>query len=257
MFSLKERRVEILKKLAQKGSLHVHEVANEFGVSEITIRRDLIYLEKMGKVERGHGWVYPSNLNKFEHSFEERAKDKIQQKIVIAKEAKKLLKPGFVVFLDAGTTTLELAKTLEDINFELLIITNSLIIFNTVSRFSRIKNYLIGGELDEINFSLVGMIASRCIEQFYADIAFLGASAIDPEKGIFTVDTLGAETSRMMAKNSRMIVILADSSKFLKSFPINVIPMEDIDTIITDVGVAERVSKKIKSKGVDLKCVQV
>lgn len=243
-----ERRRRILEILKAKKKMSIGDLSKILGTSEITVRRDIKVLEHEGKVIRSRGIVFLPDLSEYELSFMEREKENVKLKVSIAREAMNFIKDGMLIGLDAGTTTLQIARQIVERKISVTVVTPCLPILQLMSRSGRSEVILIGGKYDVKNLSFVGPVTNRALNMFRFDLCFIGASAVIPEKGFFTSDLEGAEVVRQLARNSSKIIGVVDSSKFRRSAQYLSVDITDIDILITDDGVSEALLKKIPQK---------
>jgi DeoR/GlpR family transcriptional regulator of sugar metabolism len=211
-----ERNRELRRLLFEHGSFRVSAEAKRFGVSEETIRRDIKRLAEEGLAEAvfGGAVLKPSaHLAAFllpvgkRHLVEEGAKD------AIGLAAAELVSPGDVLVIDAGTTTLAMARHLVR-HANLTVITNSLPVAQVCAEIPSCSTYVVGGKIAPGSLSTIGPEAERDLMQFTADWAFLGAAAIDVDGGFTSADPYEAQVKRAMIKAARKAVVLADHTKF-------------------------------------------
>ena len=224
-----ERRRRIVDILASDDRAEVDELAVRLGVSASTIRRDLQLLSRSGAVERTRGGVLPPS--RFEPSFSQKETEHPAQKRAIAGLAARLVQQGLTVFLDAGTSTLELARALRGRD-DITVATNSVPIAIELASSSRL--ILTGGAVKEVTLALVGPIAERSIEQMHVDIAFIGMNGVSADAGFTTPTWEEAATKRGMIGAARMAVVLADSSKLGTVTFAHVAAVDEVDLLITD-----------------------
>ncbi|HHV74918.1 MAG TPA: DeoR/GlpR transcriptional regulator [Thermoanaerobacterium sp.] len=227
------RRNKIKEILMKEKSVKVSELCEMFQVSDETIRRDLDELEKEGLIERNYGGgvlkkniVVPPLLFRMEENIEEKEK--------IANKAINAIKEGMSIFLDAGSTTYQLARY---INYKglknITIITNGLNIAAELARNTNITLHVTGGNLKNVNYSLIGPDAVEYVKKYNADIAFLAAAGVSLEKGFTTSDIFEAEVKRSMIGSSRTSIVVVDSSKFGKDAMVSFCNIGDVDRVIT------------------------
>ncbi len=229
-----ERREIILKILEKKGRTTVSDLAAETGFSEVTIRRDIRELEKEGLLIRSRGVVFLPNASRYELSFREREKRMAREKTRIAKRAVEFIEDGMIVGLDAGTTTLYIARQIGERNLKVTVVTPGLPIMQTLSRFDGVKVILLGGSFDPRNLSFVGTLTLRSIEMFEFDVSFIGATNVNPERGIFTSSMEGAEVVRKIAESSQRVIAVFDHTKFSPRSSFLSVEISEIDVVITD-----------------------
>jgi DeoR family fructose operon transcriptional repressor len=224
-----ERRRRIIDLLASHQRAEVGELAVRFAVSESTIRRDLQLLSEHGVVERTHGGALQPS--RFEPSFGEKQTESRAEKRAIAREAAKLIETGQTIFLDGGTTTLELARVLST-RPDLTVATNSVPI--AVELASRVQLILTGGAVKESTLALIGPIAERSIEGMHVDIAFIGMNGVSASAGLTTPTLEEAATKARMIASARLAVVLVDSTKLGAVTFARVAGVDEVDLIITD-----------------------
>ncbi|HNX26875.1 MAG TPA: DeoR/GlpR family DNA-binding transcription regulator [Phycisphaerae bacterium] len=209
------RRELISQKLADSQSVSIPELAASFGVSEMTVRRDLDSLEAIGKVHRTHGGATMAERMAFEFNFVARRQANRRAKQAIAREALKLIKSGMRIIIDTGTTSLELAHLLRhfDSAGQLTVITPSLAVASELQFCENIQTILLGGIVRKGSPDLTGIVAESVLDMFFADVAFQGADAIDLDGAMYNADTRTAEVDRKIRSRADSTYILADSSK--------------------------------------------
>ncbi len=226
-----ERRRQILEVLATDARAEVPELAARFSVSESTIRRDLQVLSQDGAVERTRGGAVPAS--RFEPSFGEKETANRAQKVAIARAAAEMVQPGQTIFLDAGTSTLELARALRA-RPDVTVATNSIPI--AVELAQRTRLVITGGQVKERTLALVGPLAERSIQQMHVDVAFLGMNGVSVGSGFTTPTWEEAATKLRMIAAARTAVVLADSSKLGAVSFARVAGLDEVDLLITDDG---------------------
>lgn len=243
-----ERRKKILNMLEQNGQVFVHELSEEFDVSEVTIRNDLELFESKKLLIRSRGGAM-----KYENSvgmdFQLSDKDKINyaEKIRIGKKAAALVNPGETIILDSGTTTMEIAKNLSP-DDAVNVITNAFNIANQLINSPNINIIVPGGTLRKNSHSLVGPLAEKSIRNFYVDKVFLGVDGFDTSQGAFTPNIEEASLNQIMIEISKEVILVADSSKFKRRSLAFICPVNKIDIVVTD----EHISREDQNRLADL-----
>ena len=245
-----ERRRQILDVLATDARAEVPALALRFGVSESTIRRDLQVLSQDGAVERTRGGAVPSS--RFEPSFGEKETANRAQKVAIARAAADLVQPGQTVFLDAGTSTLELARVLRT-RTDVTVATNSIPI--AVELAQHLRLIITGGQVKEQTLALVGPLAERAIEQMHVDIAFLGMNGVAAGAGLTTPTWEEAATKARMIAAGRTAVVLADSSKLGAVSFARVAGLDEVDLLVTDDGAPAGEVEALQAAGLRVRAV--
>lgn len=245
-----ERKRQIADYVHQHGRASVQELANNFQVSESTVRRDLRDLEEQELLRRTHGGAVAVLQNdNIEPSFMEKEDRFQQQKRDIATAAVSLIKEGDTVMLDSGTTTYYLAKLLK--NFQrLTVITNSVMVAQELANEKYIELLLTGGTLRPETLAMVGPFAERAIESVHVDKLFLATNGFDSETGLTTPNLIEAATKKRMIRSAQQVILLADHSKIGRVSFSRFGDPEDITTLITDSLVAPAAVKTFEEAGI-------
>lgn len=250
------RKMRIREQVMRSDEVSIPDLAVHFGVSEMTIRRDLIGLEREGQVHRTHGGAIASERMAFEFDFRERRLEHQEEKCAIAREAAKLVRPGQRLMLDTGTTTLELAQELKNMS-GLTIITPSLAVASALQFSEGIQTILLGGILRKGRPDLTGAVTSHTLDLFAADIVFQGADAIDLNGWIYNEDMVLARVDQKMREQTNCTVILADSSKIGKVALMRSANLSDIDRLVTDSKLPAEAQAALAKLGVKLTLAKI
>ncbi|HIW95277.1 MAG TPA: DeoR/GlpR family DNA-binding transcription regulator [Candidatus Corynebacterium gallistercoris] len=240
-----ERRRQIASLAAVQGRVTVVELAERFGVTAETIRRDLAVLDDQGDLYRIHGGAVPAqNFRTDFTTLETRSKASLAAKQSIAQAALQVLPPdGSTVFFDAGTTTGMLAHAIAASNEsadpdqrapKLNIVTNSLTIATTLADSPRCDVRLIGGHVRPLSQAVVGDIATRSLGVLHADVAFIGTNALTMDHGLSTPDAQEGAIKRAMVSNADHVVALCDSTKFGLDYLVSFADIDDLAYVVTD-----------------------
>ena len=248
--SPQERRQRILERLPA-GSVSVHDLVAEFGVSEITIRRDLALLEKEGRLQRVHGGAVSNERMAYEFSFKEKELRNRGAKEAIGAAAARLVAPGAAVFLDTGTTALAVARALRAARPGLIVTINLCVASEYVGQ-REIRVLVPGGEVGMLSPDLYGEWTLERLSDVTVDVAFLGCDRVDPTDGFYSTDTQSASVSRLMLRRSRRAYLIADSSKFGRRSMCRIAPLDRLGGVVSDSGLRARHRKLIKRSGLDL-----
>lgn len=245
-----ERQSYLLEFIQKRRSVSVQQLSEHFGVSPMTIRRDLRALEKKNQVTRIHGGVTISNGVPGIPE-EKRAVMNIAQKSAIGEVAVRLVQDGQTIFVDAGTTTLELVNRLKDFR-GLTVVTNSVKVLYTLAASPGINLIGVGGAVYGGAWSFIGPLAESGIRRFHSDLAFLGITSLSLNHGLTEINYFEGDVKNQIIKQSQRIVVLADSSKFEKVSPHSVVPLSEVDTIITDDQLPEELALAYRKAGIEL-----
>jgi DeoR family fructose operon transcriptional repressor len=249
-----ERRTKILSILHMNKSATVTYLCNELKASEATIRRDLVILDDENKLERVRGGaIMRSNTPvEKEETFGEKEGAYIREKQRIAKEAFKHLRDHDSIFLDAGTTTLELAKLIGRSRIHVFVATNAPHFSMYLANNPNVEQFVVGGKIRNNTLSVVGAAAVDMIRRLNMNKVFIGVNAISPEFGLTTPDFEEAELKRHALDNGRERFILADSSKFSKVAMCEIAPLSYVDMIITSTIEDESIRSECEKEGITL-----
>jgi len=247
----KGRLSQIRKLLESDRSVSITELARQFEVSEMTIRRDLDKLERAGQVQRTHGGAIPAERMDFVFDFLARRKTNIAAKQALAREAVKMVKPGDRVILDTGTTTLELAHLLKEMK-NITIITPSLAVASELQFSPDIQTILLGGLLRRGQADLTGTIAETMLDMFTADIAFEGSDGIGLDGTLYNSDLDYSNMHQKIRQRAERFYILADSSKIGKTQLVRTGSLKTVDGLITDSRIEPAHRQVLEKIGVKL-----
>jgi len=240
------RQEEIRFLLQEHGHLTVAELAKMLNVSEMTIRRDLKTLAQMGLIQREHGGAYyPQRSN--QALFVARLGEAEREKTAIGKKATELINENDSIILDAGTTTLALAKALYK---KCVVITNSLPISSILADRENITVLLTGGEVRESTYALVGPMTRNNLMSFNVDKVFLGATGVSLEKGLSTANMLESEVKQAMIRSAREVILLAHSAKIGVVQYHTFAQLNQVDILVTDCRIDPQVRSRIEKMGV-------
>lgn len=248
-----ERRDRIVELVQLKGEVTLGELRAEFpNVSEMTLRRDLDYLDRKGLLVRVHGGAksLEAIIGLTEERYAQRSVQRVPQKNLIASKAVNLLTANSVIFIDSGTTTTAFSRALPDLN--LRIFTSGLTCALELARLKDSSVEIVGGELNKRSFCSMGAQATKQIQSVNFDIAFLGAAGFDLERGFTTGWFDDRELKRAAIERSQKVVILVDSSKIGKVNAYTFARLEEVGVVVSDDEFPEETILGIKSKGVEL-----
>jgi DeoR family glycerol-3-phosphate regulon repressor len=248
------RHEAILDALQRERVVRVSDLAQQLGVSLMTVRRDIEVLEEGGRLERIHGGAkLPGDASTHEPGFELKSTQLTAEKRAIAVEAARLVQEGMAVGLSAGTTTWALARELVN-GPQITVVTNSIRIADLFhhaapsgpSRYATTV-ILIGGERTPSD-ALVGPIATAALKQLHLDILFLGVHGMDGRAGFTTPNLLEAETDRAFVAAARKTVVLADHTKWGMLGISSIASLDDVDEVISDPELGSEAQRLISEK---------
>jgi DeoR family glycerol-3-phosphate regulon repressor len=244
----RQRQRDIATTIRESGRVSVERLAQAFGVSAETIRRDLAALDRAGLVEKTHGGATPPRVT-LEDSLAQRIALNPEAKRAIAARLAAVIQPGDTLFLDTGSTTLACAEALAELP-GLTVITNSVDIARRLGE--RAHVHLIGGRFAPGNGQTVGAAAVREVARFRARRAVLTVTALDAVRGAMDADAAECEVARAMLEAARECIVLADSSKFGVEATHVVCPLSQIDVLISDAPPPPELSDALAAAGTRL-----
>jgi DeoR/GlpR family transcriptional regulator of sugar metabolism len=239
-----------LQLIEERVSMSVQELSKHFDVSPMTIRRDLALLDEKGLVVRIHGGATAPETPVASRE-EVRGALHVVQKAAIGAAAANLVEDGQTLFIDAGTTTIELARRLCE-RRRLTVVTNSVRILAALADSPGINLIGLGGSIYGGAWSFVGPLAEAALRRFNGDIAFMGITSVSLEHGLTEVNFFEATIKSTMIQRARRVVLLADHSKFEKVSPVSVVSIKDLDMLITDEGLSPQLIAAYRGAGVNL-----
>jgi DeoR/GlpR family transcriptional regulator of sugar metabolism len=246
-----ERHQLILNQLELDGRVSVSELSTTAGVSEMTIRRDLEALEQSGALSRVHGGAVPAQSQSYEPPFAARATRNIDAKQRIGKAAAALLHDGETAILDAGTTTLEIARALRG-RRNLRLLALSLHIADMLVDEPGLTVMVAGGIARAGERSLIGSLAERAFEDLSFDTLFLTVGGVDLHHGLSEYNLDDAAVKRAAFASSRRRVAVADASKLGKAAFARIAAIEELDVLVTDSSASPAFLDEIRAVGVEV-----
>src|ERR1700730_1263108 len=250
------RRQQMLNLLEETGTLNVAELADRFGVSLVTIRKDLDELGAEGLLERTFGGAEFSHRSRFNRSFLQRALEHRQEKLAIATAAFGYIKDGDTIILDAGTTTLVLAQLLKEQVKSAFVITCSVPAALEVSS-AGYDILLLGGMVRNKSLALLGRETLRIIERYRADKAFLGSSGFTAEMGHSTPNPDDAQIKEALMRIADETYVLVDSSKYGHNCLTSFAQLRDVHLTITESRLPRSKAKTLEAAGAKLRIADV
>ncbi len=245
-----ERKQRILAALQHAPAVRATELGRALGASLASIRRDLAELERSGLLKRTHGGAISNGLARSEASLAQKEDRYQPEKAAIAAVAASLVQPGDVIFLDAGSTTRQIARELRH-HRNVTVVTNAINVASELAS-SDVEIILTGGQLRPGVLSQVGPIAEQTIAGLHVDKLFLAANGVDLRNGLTTPDVAEARTKRSMIDSATEVLLVADHSKFGIVAFARICGIEQLDAVITDDGLPPRIAKQIAQRAITL-----
>lgn len=246
------RRRQLIDHLREHGVANVAQMATDLGVSASTVRRDLLMLEEQGWLQRTHGGaVLPEASASFEPSYAEKLGRMAAAKRLIGRLAACHVGDGEVVVLDSGSTTLAVALELKR-RRRLTVITTDLKIAEALSGVQGFEVIVVGGRVRSEFYAIVGPFAEQTLRQVHANVAFLGADAIDLGRGVSNASLDEVPIKQLAIAAADRAILVADHTKFGRESLAKVVDLSVFDLVITDDGLDPSSRAAIRDKGIDL-----
>lgn len=236
------RHPDILEIARQYGKVTVDGLADHFGVTVQTIRRDLTEMANAGKLERVHGGaVLPSGVNNI--LYEERRQLNEGSKRDIARACALTIPNNASVFMNIGTSTEAVARELLT-HENLMVVTNNMNVATILAANKDCDIVVTGGGLRHSDGGLTGSLAVRAIENYKFDFAVLGCSSLDEDGDMLDFDQQEVIVSQTALTRARTVLVVADQSKFQRRAPIRICSLADIDGLFTDTAFPSELAEK-------------
>ena len=243
-----QERLNAIRKIIRKHRrMNFAELHRLVKVSPATLRRDLAELEQAGDIIRVHGGVLDSGYVRAEVSFDERVVRNSPAKKAIAAAAALLVPSGATVLVDAGSTCLEIGKALLG-RKDVRLITHSVSLLEAAFH-GEASILCVGGELRKVSGALTGGSALNSLALIHADIAFIGASGVDPEQGCTTTELSEAGMKKAFLARASRRILLADHTKWRNPSTVRFAAWSDFDDWITDQTPAPKETKPLRAAG--------
>ncbi|MBR2366555.1 MAG: DeoR/GlpR transcriptional regulator [Oscillospiraceae bacterium] len=228
-----ERKNEILQKLKAEQRVLVSVLAEQYGVTEETIRRDLDKLEKEGYATKTYGGAIWGNSTKTDLSYTIRNRTNVEAKQTIGKLVAEVIEDGDHIMLDDSSTSLYIAKNIQN-KRNLTVITNSVEILVELVGKEDWTVMSTGGKLKPESMALVGDTAQRMLRGFHVDLCFFSGKGLNFDDGITDSNEFHATMKKEMIASAGKVMLAIDSSKFDKVSFVKIASLSEIDTIITE-----------------------
>lgn len=245
-----ERHEKIRSLINEHGTLRVDELADTLSVSLATIRRDLLELDRLGRIKRVHGGAMSVRNRVVEPVFDHKTGIALSQKQSIAETALSYIETNDTIFLDGGSTILALAHLLQN-REDIKVVTNSLRVASLLAGGGP-RLIVIGGHLRRLSQTFVGPLTEPMLNELHVDKAFMGTIGLTIEAGITTTDVDEAFTKKLIMGRAQRVLLLADSSKVGKIAFAHAGDITDLDILITDSGLDAATAEAIENQHVEV-----
>lgn len=249
--SLRERRNKLLRELEVNKRVYVKELAKNFEVSEMTVRRDLNKLSELGIVTLVHGGAVFNEGGAAIPNVTFRERQMQREKNLLGQYCSKLINEGNAVYLHCGSTLTSIADALLA-RQNIAVISNSLQILNVLSAAKNIQLIALPGIYDPVHKGFFGDMTHRMVKKFCIDIAFFGADALSIEGGLMTSLLLDEGLILAVMESARKKILVTDHTKINKEAFLKTCDLREFNQIITDKQADEDFIKKVRKMGVEI-----
>jgi DeoR/GlpR family transcriptional regulator of sugar metabolism len=249
-----QRQADIAEHVVRHGSVAANDLAELFGVSLMTIHRDLFELERQGVVRKHRGGVSAQPSSVFESNVSFRMQAALGEKQALARHARALIEPGMAVMLDDSTTTLELAKLLGDVT-PLVVVTNFLEAIKLLADQPGIRLLGLGGEYHSTHDSFLGVPCIEAVEALRVDLLFASTSAMSGAYAYHQEQEI-VLVKRAMMRSAQRSVLMMDHTKLGRAALHRLAPLRDFELVLTDAGAGEEALAELREQGVRYEVVE-
>ena len=253
-YSTAERRLRTMQLLKEQGHASVSRLSQQFGVSEVTIRKDLRALEERSLLVRTHGGAVLIDHFKYDLPFEQQASKHADEKKRIGQAAATYVKDNDTLILGSGSTTTQVARHLHE-KKNLSVATNSIHVARELLNNLEVDLLMLGGQVHPTTASAVGPYAEHTLQDYSFKKLFMGIDGYDIGHGLTTTNMMEARLNRVMIESAQQVIIVADSSKFGRRALSLICGIENIDVVITDDAAPDAMVQHLKAAGVDVHVV--
>jgi DeoR/GlpR family transcriptional regulator of sugar metabolism len=253
----RERREHIVRIVEEHGRARVADLAGQFGVSAVTIRKDLVVLEAEIRVVRTHGGAIAVDRSRPELPFEIRERLQAEEKGRIGAVAAALVHDGESVVMDASTTALAVARHLKARRdwSQLTVITNGLRLASELAGHPGITVLMLGGRVRWEAMSVVGQLGDGLFSRINVQKAFLGAAGFTPESGLADATDEEAQIKRSMVAATHEVIAIVDHTKWERAAFATFCPTDRINVVLTDDGAPDGMVRALTGQGIDVRLV--
>jgi DeoR/GlpR family transcriptional regulator of sugar metabolism len=245
-----ERHRRIQELLREHRVVRVSVLSESMGVSEVTIRRDLEALERRGLLERTHGGAVATHWMRSEPGYLEAISSNTEEKRAIGRAAAAMVEPGDALYLNGGTTTLEVFRHLQASGVK--VVTNHVGIALEASE-RDVELLLLGGHYRAPSNSVVGPFATDALRRTHATKAFIGVEGIGIASGLTTPVAAEAEIAHLMIEQTHgIVIVVADRSKIGTVADFVIAPLDRVDVLVVDGGASSELQDQLAEAGVEV-----
>jgi DeoR/GlpR family transcriptional regulator of sugar metabolism len=253
----RERQEHIARIVEEHGRARVSDLAAQFGVSAVTIRKDLVALESERRLTRTHGGAIAIDRSRPELSFDIRERLQADEKQWIGAAAASLVQDGESIVLDASTTALSVARHLKARPgwSQLTVLTNGLRIASELAGHPGIIVLMLGGRVRWEALSVVGQLGDGLFSRINVQKAFLGAAGFTLESGLADATDEEAQIKRSMVGAAREVIAIVDRTKWERAAFATFCPTDQISIVLTDAGAPDAMVRALEGRGIQVRLV--
>lgn len=252
--AIRTRQQQVLEHVNQVGVSSVEDMARVFGVSEMTIRRDIEYLahSKLLIKVKGGAQKITTSASFHEEHLQARLKINIPNKQSLARRALDFIEPGDTIFLDGSTTIICFAQALKEVNPEITVVTNSALVSMELAEAKNIRLISVGGVFDRETFCFCPMEESNVLVSLHVKKAFLSCTGLALGEGTYENSIFNRNVKRAAASISDEVYLLADATKLGKKALSRVLDMSEIDFLITEQGLSKKQNERLAERNIQV-----
>jgi DeoR/GlpR family transcriptional regulator of sugar metabolism len=250
-----ERRERIARLIEHSGRVTVTDLVERFGVTDVSIRRDLDMLEDAGRLRRVHGGATAIGRGDFDRGYHLRAREHRDEKVRIGARAASMIQAGDVVVLDSGTTVAQVAARVPGPlrrSSAIAVVTNSLPVIDEVGSWDSPHLICLGGLYLPEYQAMVGPQTVEDMRDLSGTIAFIGCDGLTAATGLTTPHVLVAEVGAMMTARAQRVVAVADGSKIGRRGLTPIAPIDAIDVLVTDASADPEELERAREIGIEV-----
>lgn len=253
----RERQDRIIRIVEEHGRARVGDLAGQFHVSAVTIRKDLVVLESAHRLVRTHGGAIAIDRSRPELAFEIRERLQAEEKLRIGVVAATLVQDGESIVMDASTTALSVARQLKARGgwSQLTVITNGLRLASELAGYPGIIVLMLGGRVRWEALSVVGQLGDGLFSRINVQKAFLGAAGFTLESGLADATDEEAQIKRSMVAAAREVIAIVDHTKWERAAFATFCPTDQISIVLTDEGAPPEMVRSLTGRGVQVRLV--
>jgi len=238
-----QRKQLIIERLKQDGQIIAKNLAQELGTSEDTIRRDLRELAATGKLQRVHGGALPASEAVGDLRVREQVS--VQDKIELGRAGAAMIKPGQVVILDGGTTSIQIARHLNP-ELKATVVTHSPNVAVELAAHRHVEIIMLGGRLFRHSMVNTGAAMIDAASRLRADLFFMGVTGVHPQAGLSTGDAEEASVKRFLIERAAETVVLASAEKLMAASPFVIATLTELALLIVPANTEEKTMRLLR-----------